>query len=249
MSLSSNVHDLFINVNLMYAKKLEHSIDALKKEKLLKPMRNKRYYNYIIMDASALYKLLERFDTDEVCGLGPKQITLKDTEDFKETIIYIGKGCNDRKMKHMYEAKSAFEGKIDLRKINAKLTKITRIWHNGKGIVIIQIFSDSDHYISLCRENAMIKAAGNKLTNLISGSIYGLMKYKWTMQEIKKFGEMLLYFAFKQCITERPSQIFPKDIKLKNTVKVHEPKKYFIKTNYELNGILDCFLELTNDHH
>ena len=29
-------------------------------------MRNKRYYNYIIMDASALYKLLERCDTDEL---------------------------------------------------------------------------------------------------------------------------------------------------------------------------------------
>ena len=128
------------------------------------------------MDAFSLYKLLERFDTDDVCGLGLKEVTKQDVDEFKDTIVYIGKGCNDRKMMHMFEAKSVFEGKINLKKISAKLTKIARIWENGKGVIILQIFSESDHYISLCRENAMIKAAGTKLTNLISGSIYGLMK-------------------------------------------------------------------------
>ena len=90
----------------------------------------------------------------------------------------------------------------------------------------------------------MIKAAGNKLTNLINGSVYGLMKSKWTLEEVKNFGEMLLYFALKQSIVERPSPIFPEDIKNKKKVQVFEPKKYFIETNYELNGILDCFLDM-----
>lgn len=243
MNINSNVHDLFINVNLNYSRKLEISINQLKKEKLLKAKSTKKYYNYIIMDAFSLYKILERFDTDELCGLGYKEITTKDVDDFKDTIVYIGKGCNNRKMMHMFEAKSVFEGKMDLRKINSKLTKIAKIWENGKGVIILQIFSDSDHYISLCRENAMIKSVGSKLTNLISGSIYGLMKSRWTLNEIQNFGEMLLYFALKQCIIERPSPVFPDDIKKKKKVNVFEPKKYFIKSNYELNGILDYLLE------
>ena len=55
-----------------------------------------------------------------------------------------------------------------------------------------------------CRENAMIRAAGPNLTNILNGSAYGLMKNKWTLNEIKNFGEMLLYFSFKQCLAERP---------------------------------------------
>ena len=88
----------------------------------------------------------------------------------------------------------------------------------------------------------MIKAAGKRLTNLINGSIYGLMENKWTIQEVKNFGEMLLYFALKQCILERPSAYFPKNFVKKRSV--YEAKKYYIQSNYELNGILDCFLDL-----
>ena len=54
---------------------------------------------------------------------------------------------------------------------------------------------------------------------------------------------MLLYFELKQCIIERPSPVFPDDIKKKKKVNVFEPKKYFIKSNYEMNGILDYLLE------
>ena len=89
----------------------------------------------------------------------------------------------------------------------------------------------------------MIEAAGSKLTNLRSGSIYGLMKSKWTTHEVKNFGEMLLYFALKQCILERPTPTFAHEIKKMKPKSVYEPKKYFIMTNYEFNGIMDYFLE------
>ena len=51
----------------------------------------------------------------------------------------------------------------------------------------------------------MIHAAGNKLTNLIKGSAH----------EIINFGEMLIYFALKQCILERPPKIYHEDVKIK----------------------------------
>ena len=90
----------------------------------------------------------------------------------------------------------------------------------------------------------MIEAAGNSLTNINSGSIYGHMKSKWSNQETMNFGEMLLYFALKQCIFERPAPIFAHDFKTTKPKSVFEPKKHFIQTNYELNGILDYFLEI-----
>lgn len=137
-----------------------------------------------------------------------------------------------------------FDGKITLSKITAKLSKISKSWEVENGVAVIQLFSDSDHYISLCHENFMLKATGSNLTNLINGTIYGLMKEKWTPFKTKNFGEMLLYIALKQCIIERPSIIYPDDIRKKKSIKVFEPKKYFIQTNYELNGILDYFLEM-----
>ena len=51
---------------------------------MLKHKGNK-YYNYIIMGAAPLYSLLERFDTDGICGLGSKEITLQDVANFKDT--------------------------------------------------------------------------------------------------------------------------------------------------------------------
>ena len=89
----------------------------------------------------------------------------------------------------------------------------------------------------------MIKAVGSNLTNLINGSIYGLMKQKWSVFEIRNFGDMLLYHALQQCIKERPSPCFPENGP-KKKMRIYEPKKYFIRSNFELNGILDCFLDL-----
>ena len=105
-----------------------------------------------------------------------RNITKEDLYKFKESLVYVGKGKNDRRNQHLLEGKSLLEGKMKLAKISAKFTKITEIWKRGNGIVVLQLFNDSDHYLSLCRENAMIKAAGNNLTNIINGSIFGLMK-------------------------------------------------------------------------
>ena len=43
------------------------------------------------------------------------------------------------------------------------------------------------------------------------------MKNEWTTTEILNFGEMLLYFAFKQCILERPTIFYADDVREKAT--------------------------------
>ena len=90
----------------------------------------------------------------------------------------------------------------------------------------------------------MIKAAGTHLTNILNGSIYGFMK-TWSFFEIRNFGEMLLYFSLQKCIIDRPSPLFRDDfMRKKKRSDIYEPKKYHVKSNFELNGILDSFLNM-----
>lgn len=202
-----NVHELFIKVFLEYSTVLSHSIDHLQASKQLKKLP-RTFYNYILIDSDQLYRLVDTFNTSL---LGIRSITLEDIINFKKTIIYIGKGKKERRNIHINEAILILEGKLN--KNNAKYTKMLELWKTGRGIVVLQLLSDSDHYLALCRENAMIKATGKTLTNINNGSVYGLMKNKWTYPEILNFGEMLLYFSLRKCIFERPCPTYPYDIK------------------------------------
>ena len=85
------------------------------------------------------------------------------------------------------------------------------IWNQGYGIVIIEILCNSNMYLSLSREAAMIKSAGMNITNSRNSSLYGLMRDKWSNTEILNFGEMILYFSLRQCIFNRPTPYYPDD--------------------------------------
>ena len=89
------------------------------------------------------------------------------------------------------------------------------------------------------REFAIIKALGlNNLTNVINGTPYGIMN-SWSDNEIINFGKMLLYNAMIMCILENPRITTLNDIIL--------PNKRSSCKDWELHGILECFLEL-NTH-
>ena len=199
------VHELFIKVYLEYNTALCNSIDNLQaKKQLIKHKRN--FYNYILIDSKLLYRIVDSFNTS-ILGLRP--ISIEDIINFKKAIIYIGKGKKERRNIHINEASSILGGTLNKR--SEKFTKILKIWRKGGGIVVLQIQSDSDHYLALCRENAMIQATGKALlTNINNGSVYGLMKNKWTFPEILNFGEMLLYFSLQKCIIERPYPHIPR---------------------------------------
>ena len=153
------------------------------------------------------------------------------------TIIYIGKGSDNRKMFHIGEAKYHLDYHVIP---NKKSKQIIKVWENGNGIVIQQIYNDSNHYVALCRENAMIRAAKPNLANIRNGSSYGIMKDQWTNNEILDYGDSLLYYAFKKCIIEQPTPYLSHHAMSK---KKHKPTD-FIKSKYEYNGILELFLEL-----
>ena len=56
------------------------------------------------------------------------------------------------------------------------------------------MLSDSDNFLALSREYSMIKTTGEHLTNVINGSVHGIMKNEWTSAEVLNFGELLFYY-------------------------------------------------------
>ena len=205
-------HELFTKVYFNYERNLAESIKFLQSEQVLKTSPNK-CYNYILINSNILYKLLDSFDTK---GLFLRKVNRKDMDVFKQAIIYIGKGSGLRKYKHFKESVLLLTGRNSKTKFGPKHFKMVDTWAQGCGIVIIEILCNSNRYLSLSRESAMIKSAGNNITNSRDSSLYGLMKNDWSNTEILNFGEMILYFSLRECIINRPTPHFPEDFLLNN---------------------------------
>ena len=68
------VHELFIRVYLEYNMVLENSIMSLQNRNILKSC-SRNYYNYILIDADLLYRLVDSFNDSK---LGLRSITMED---------------------------------------------------------------------------------------------------------------------------------------------------------------------------
>ena len=75
----------------------------------------------------------------------------------------------------------------------------------------------------------------NNITNIINGTPYGIMK-TWNSIEVENYGTMILYKALKMCINDPPRIIHSNDVVL--------PREKFVRPDWEMDGILQCFLEL-----
>ena len=141
-----------------------------------------------------------------------KEPSIDDLVFFKSIIIYVGKGCRLRKSSHLTDSYKILTGSMENGELPKRLKKIL--------------------------ENAMIQSAGSNLTNLIKGAAYGAMKNTWTKKEILLYGDMLLFFALKKCINDKPISILPSDMISSEISKLN------IRTKYELQGVLEYFLEI-----
>ena len=198
----------------------------------MKQIFGKGFYNYLLIDGDKFFKIMEKYQGSN------QEISNADFEKLKKCIFYAGKGQTIRKFNHLVAGKKLLKNKLKFSKICAKFSKITRIWEKGLGVICLQLFHETNHFMAHCREFAMIKALGlNNLTNDINGHAYGAMKNSWNHAEIVNFGDLILYNAFKMCLMERPSLIYQEDIILRI-------KKCTKTENWELLGILECFLEL-----
>ena len=236
-----NLHSLFVNVQKLYNKSLRSSIKSLIESGALKRRRNPLNYTYLILDGTLLDQLLDIYEKNN--NLIDNNIRNADFDRFMELIFYIGKGVNNRKLSHLMDGRKICLKQLDLKKVSAKFSKIAQIWEKGHGISVIQLFSESSHYEAMSREYAMIRAIKlNNLTNVNNSKPFGVMCDKWTTNEIVNFGTMSIYNAFAMAIKERPTVIYQEDVPIFEGTK--GKGNYSGLGGFELQGILECFLEL-----
>lgn len=227
---TDSIHEQFIDINHYYEDMLIKSIKTLEENLILRKQKE-IFYNYVLIDANAFVCLLKDISHK-------KEPSIDDLVFFKSIIIYVGKGCRLRKSSHLTDSYKILTGSMENGELPKRLKKILDIWGDGGGIMVLELCSDSNHFISMCRENAMIQSAGSNLTNLIKGAAYGAMKNTWTKKEILLYGDMLLFFALKKCINDKPISILPSDMISSEISKLN------IRTKYELQGVLEYFLEI-----
>ena len=203
------------------------------KSGILEHVVGKDFYNYVLIDGDKFFTILEKYQHVD------QNISDSDFQELKGSSFYGGKGKNYRKLMHLKIGKRLFKKKLNFKKISAKFSKISRIWERGQGIICLQLFHETNHYMAHNREYAIIKALGfNNLTNAINGTCYGAMHDSWNKNEIINFGNMLLYNAFKMCIIEPPSVIYQEDV-IMNFRRCTKTEK-----DMELAGVLEYFLEM-----
>ena len=201
--------NLFIKIYTYYSRKLEISIKKDIYSGIL-AYKKKKIYNYIILRSSPLEKILLHFFTRDIDSVG-FDISLDLLMYFISSIEYIGKGCGQRRFQHLKDAKLYLQG-CWKGKVSLKLKILAEHLKNHEGLLVIQLFADADNYMALCREHAMICTCLGFITNVRKGSPYGEMVLSWTDLETLNYGYMCLFLALRQCITERPNEIYLKHV-------------------------------------
>ena len=185
-----DIHGMFSDVYRLYAENLRNSTSILKLHSNLKISKQPLFYNYIILRASTLSKVVTLVDENN-SNVTPKILQL-----FKKCCIYVGKGTHRRKFQHILNARS----------VNTRYTYneicIRKLWESFDGITLFQFPNEVDHFEAHSREFALIKTIGlENLNNIINGTPFGNMKF-WSDVEINNFGLMMLYNAIKSCVND-----------------------------------------------
>ena len=186
----------------MYAAELRVSTSSL-------PIDNFKpygFYNYLIADGNHLSDIL----LDDAMEYSPLPNYLLDL--FKRCCIYAGKGSNSRKYQHLTDTVCSL---LFCHPNNKPLGKTKQIWdilQTSKGVAVLHLLPDCNHYEAHSREYAIIKALGlDNLSNIYNGTCYGAMT-EWNENEVVNFGNMILFNTLKMCLIETPSHVIISDL-------------------------------------
>lgn len=171
-----------------------------------------RKYRGGVAKVSFNYLLLDPRVTNDLPRTGGS-LSLSDRwKTFLEAIFYIGKGKSARPAAHLYEVFDLWTGKKRNDQPSDKMKRIMEIWKSGKGVVSLQVFSNSMQEEAFTREAAMIDALGtNNLSNCMRGQYYGIVS-TMNMREKKLLGKFLLYNAMQIFMHEGERQLFPRNV-------------------------------------
>ena len=172
----------------------------------------KSFYTYLIID-------IEKYNAGKIklseSSLLPHEASMHDFLLFRSCIFYVGKGISNRKHMHLTLAKQLYLGLLPKRKVSLKVSRIAKLWKQGKGITLIQLDCDATSYEAFTRENCIIKSLNfNMLTNRIRGTSYGSAKV-WPLRKVVNYGNMLIYSLFNTFLTKPPNVIFANNVVFK----------------------------------
>ena len=171
----------------------------------------KAYYTYLLFDIARFNK----FRSVKKGTFNYNEPSIADFILFKACIFYVGKGIALRKHAHLVIAKKHYIGVLPKRKIVSKITRISTLWRQNKGVTLIQLDCDATTYEAATRENCIIKALNfNMLTNQIRGSSYGAAKL-WPLNKIRNYGDVLLYHLYRSFLEKTPNVVYAHDVVLK----------------------------------
>ena len=194
-----NIFELFSYIYQHYSADLRNSTNMMLMGTLHKINIDPVFYNYAIFNADKLCSLLDQLHSPIL------HISSGIFQEFKSCCLYIGKGSSLRKHQHIFDARKTANDVSIKPTINGK--RIRDLWENEIGICLFHFPIEINHYEAHSREYAMIKAVGlQHLNNVNNGTAYGCMK-TWNENEVKNFGNMLLYHALHIFIHEKPNVI------------------------------------------
>lgn len=114
---------------------------------------------------------------------------------FLRSIFYVGKGKATRPYVHLCQAHKLLRSAnpFVLAK-DPKLALIVHLWQRKRGVILLRGFNGISSNDAHTREAAMIDALGiNHLTNRRVGVYFGVVRNKFTKEQCRLMGVLLLY--------------------------------------------------------
>ncbi|KRF79662.1 uncharacterized protein Dvir_GJ27031 [Drosophila virilis] len=114
---------------------------------------------------------------------------------FLRAIFYVGKGKSTRPYVHLRQAHKVLRSAnpLVLAK-DPKLALIVHLWKHQRGVLLLRAFKGISSNDAHTREAAMIDALGlNHLTNRRVGVYFGVARSKFTTEQRRLLGVVLLY--------------------------------------------------------
>ncbi|XP_017866121.1 PREDICTED: ankyrin repeat and LEM domain-containing protein 1 [Drosophila arizonae] len=137
---------------------------------------------------------------------------------FLRSIFYVGKGKATRPYVHLYQAhKLLRSGNPVVLAKDPKLALIVHLWQQNRGVVLLRSFSGISSSDAHTREAAMIDALGiNHLTNRRVGVYFGVARSKFTKEQRRLMGVLLLYRLLMVYLKNEECELRPEIASLKN---------------------------------
>ncbi|XP_032591384.1 ankyrin repeat and LEM domain-containing protein 1 [Drosophila grimshawi] len=165
----------------------------------------RHFFNYLLLDPRITNGLKRR-----ASGMHQLDVWLT----FLRSIFYVGKGKSSRPYVHLRQAHKVMQS-VDRHVLakDPKIALIVHLWQQKRGVQLLRCFHGISSHDAHTREAAMIDALGmNHLTNRRVGIYFGVAHKKFTMQQRRLLGVVLLYRLLSLYLRHEERELQPESV-------------------------------------